>query len=39
MLLEDFSILNYSNGFVLPSSTILATFVKGYKRNISLKLF
>ena len=39
MLFEDFSIFSYSNRFVQTRGNILAIFVKGQKRNISVKLF
>ena len=38
ILFDNFSIFGSGGHFVQPSRTILAIFVKGRKRNISVKL-
>ena len=39
MSFKGFSIFSSSGHFVQPSGTILAIFVEGHRRNISVKLF
>ena len=39
MMFKGFSIFSSGGHFVLQSRTILAISVKGYQRNISVKLF